>query len=44
VCPLASPRKPTGPHLRPIISVDEKHYNHWWHGKRVMPIAISTSL
>jgi hypothetical protein len=32
-CPLASPKKPTGLHLWPIVSVDEKHYNHWWHGK-----------
>jgi hypothetical protein len=34
VCPLASPEKPTGPHLWPIIPVDEKHYSHWWHEKK----------
>jgi hypothetical protein len=34
VCPLASPKKPTGPHLWPIVFVDEKHYNYWWHGKK----------
>jgi hypothetical protein len=33
VCPLASPEKPTGPHLWPIVPVDEKHYSHWWHEK-----------
>jgi hypothetical protein len=27
VCPLASPEKLTDPHLWPIISVHEKHYN-----------------
>jgi hypothetical protein len=34
VCLLASPEKPIGPHLWPIVSVDEKHYNHWWHEKK----------
>jgi hypothetical protein len=34
VSTLTSPEKPTDPHLWPIISVDEKHYNHWWHGKK----------
>jgi hypothetical protein len=28
VYPLASPEKPIGPHLWPIVFVDEKHYNH----------------
>jgi hypothetical protein len=34
VYPLASPEKPIGPHLWPIVFVDEKHYNHWWHRKK----------
>jgi hypothetical protein len=34
VCLLASPEKPTDPHLWPIVSVDKKHYNHWWHEKK----------
>jgi hypothetical protein len=28
VCSLASPEKPTDTHLWPIVSVNEKHYNH----------------
>jgi hypothetical protein len=43
-CPLAFPENSTGPHLWPIVFVDEKHCNHWWHGKRIMPLAVSTSL
>jgi hypothetical protein len=34
----------TGPHLWLIVSVDKKRYNHWWHGKRIMPLAVSTTL
>jgi hypothetical protein len=33
VCPLASPENTIGPHLWPIVSIFEKRYNHWWHGK-----------
>jgi hypothetical protein len=32
--PLASPKNSTDPHLWLIVSVDEKHYNQWWHGKK----------
>jgi hypothetical protein len=28
------PEKPTDPHLWPIVPVNEKHYNHWWHEKK----------
>jgi hypothetical protein len=34
VCPLTSSEKSSGPYLWPIVSIDEKHYNHWWHGKK----------
>jgi hypothetical protein len=34
LCPLASPEKPIDHRLWPIVSVDEKHYNHWRHGKK----------
>jgi hypothetical protein len=34
LCPITSPKKPTDPHLWLIVSFDEKHYNHWWHGKK----------
>jgi hypothetical protein len=44
LCPLASLEKPTDPHLWSIVSIDEKHYNHWWYGKRIMLLAISTSI
>jgi hypothetical protein len=33
-CPLATNENSIDPHLRPIVSFDEKHYNHWWHGKK----------
>jgi hypothetical protein len=29
VCPLASLENSTGPYLWPIVSVDDKNYNHW---------------
>jgi hypothetical protein len=44
VCPLASPEKPTSPHLWPIVSVDEKHYNIGGMGKTYMPLTLSISL
>jgi hypothetical protein len=34
VCPLASPKNSTDPHLCSIVYVDEKRYNHRWHGKK----------
>jgi hypothetical protein len=34
VCPLASPENSINPPLWPIVSIDRKHYNHWWHGKK----------
>jgi hypothetical protein len=33
-CPLASPKNSTDPHLCSIVFVDEKRYNHRWHGKK----------
>jgi hypothetical protein len=44
VCLLASPEKTTDLHLWPIVFIAEKYYNHSWHGKRIMPLAISMSL
>jgi hypothetical protein len=32
--PPVSLEKTIGPHLCPIVHVNEKHYNHWWHGKK----------
>jgi hypothetical protein len=34
VCPLACPKNSTDPRLWPIVSIEGKHYNHWWLGKK----------
>jgi hypothetical protein len=33
-CALASPENSFDPRLWPIVSIDEKHYNHWCHRKK----------
>jgi hypothetical protein len=40
VCPLTFPKNSIGPHLWPIVSVDEKRYNHCWHSKKNYSICI----
>jgi hypothetical protein len=44
LCPLASPEKPTDPHLWPIVPVDGKVTVIGGMRKRIMPLTISTSL
>jgi hypothetical protein len=34
MCPLASRKNSTDPHLWLIVSNDEKRYTHCWHGKK----------
>jgi hypothetical protein len=34
VCQFASPGNSIDSHLWSIVSVNRKHYNHWWHEEK----------